>query len=475
MLKEDVVELRWCFSVIRRWLWLIVGCVLLGATSAFLVTSWMPPVYSASATLLVHVATGTSDYTAIVTSERLALTYTQMLRGRPVMETVTARLDLEETPDALAKRVKVKPIKDTQLIRLSVEHTDPTRAALIANAIAEVFIAQIQALGRQGLTLRTDVVVIETAQVPERPVRRRTLYTALAAVVGAMLAVGAAFLLEHLDDTIKTPEDVNRALGLNTLGTIGRLAKREEELVVAAQPFSPIAEAFRVLRTNVRFSSLDRPLQTLLVTSPSLAEGKSNTTANLAVAMAQAGLRVVVVDADLRRPRLHQLFDLDLHEEGTVESSLGGLTGSLLEGCPDGRLQPTQVENLKVLPSGELPPNPAELVGSQHMQKLLHELAQQVDVGLVDSPPVRPVADATALAQAVDGVLLVLEAGKTRRQAARHAVESLHQVGASLVGVVLNAVPTHKSSYYYYETYGDGRGRRKHRRQLFGRKADRHS
>jgi Mrp family chromosome partitioning ATPase len=110
-------------------------------------------------------------------------------------------------------------------------------------------------------------------------------------------------------------------------------------------------------------------------------------------------------------------------------------------------------------------------MGSQHMQKLLHELAQQVDVVLIDSPPVLPVADATALAQAVDGVLLVLEAGKTRRQAARHAVESLHQVGANLVGVVLNAVPTHRGSYYYYhETYGDGRGRRKHRRRLFGRR-----
>jgi succinoglycan biosynthesis transport protein ExoP len=460
MFREDVVELISVFRVIRRWLWLIVGCILLTTTSAFVLSSRMPPVYSASVTLLVQAdpGGGTGDYTAIRISELLAPTYVQMLSGQPVMEAVLARLKLEETPGALAERVKVKLIEDTQLIRLSVEHTDPTRAALIANAMAEVFIAQIQELGRRGLALRTDVVVVEAAQVPQRPVRHRMLYTVLAAVVGAMLAVGVAFLLEHLDDTIKTPDDVSQTLGLATLGTIGRLAKREEELVVVAQPFSPVTEAFRVLRTNIRFSGVDRPLRTLLVSSPSAAEGKSMAVANLAVAMAQAGLSVVAVDADLRRPRLHQLFGLDPRREG--------LTKALLEGSINGRLHPAQVEGLRVLPSGELPPNPAEMLGSQRMQELLHELAQQVDVVLIDSAPVLPIADAMALAQAVDGVLLVLEAGHTRPEAARQAVESLHQVGANLVGVVLNAMPTHKGSYYYYHEHdGDGGGRRKHRRR----------
>ena len=144
----------------------------------------------------------------------------------------------------------------------------------------------------------------------------------------------------------------------------------------------------------------------------------------------------------------------------------------MLEGRTDGRLHPVQVEGLTVLPSGELPPNPAELMGSQRMQELLHELAQQVDVVLIDSPPVLSVADAAVLARGVDGVLLVLEAGKTRREAARHAVERLRQVGANLVGVVLNAVPTHRGSYHYYsyhECYGDGRGRRTDRRRQNGR------
>jgi non-specific protein-tyrosine kinase len=554
MLKEDVVELRWVFSTIRRWLWLIVGCVLLTTTSAFLVTSRMPSVYSTSTTLLVHMApaAGVSDYTAIRTSELLVSTYSHMLKGQAVMEAVIARLGLEETPGALAKRVEVKLIKDTQLIQLSVEYTDATQAALIANTIAETFIAQIQALQTEryadslaGMQMQiyelsalieetqtridglstpgtdqeeaelarleiilagyhnthatlqqnyeqmrltmaqatVNVIVAEMAGVPGNPVRRRTLYTALAAVVGAMLALGMAFLLEYLDDTIKTPDDVGQALGLGTVGAIGRLAGRGEELVVAAQPVSPVAEAFRVLCTNIRFSSINGSLRTIVVTSPGPAESKSIAVANLAVAMAQAGLSVVAVDADLRRPRLHQLFGLDLHEGDTGERLWWGLTGSLLEGRTDGRLHSTQVAGLRVLPSGELPPNPAELMGSQHMQELLHELTQQADVVLIDSPPVLPVADATALAQRVDGVLLVVEAGKTRREAARHAVERLRQVGANLVGVVLIAVPTHKGSYYYHETYGNGRGNRKHRprrqkerptarRRLFGRGRD---
>ena len=148
----------------------------------------------------------------------------------------------------------------------------------------------------------------------------------------------------------------------------------------------------------------------------------------------------------------------------------------MLEGHTNGRLHfpLLRLKRLRVLPSGELPPNPAEMVGSQHMQKLLHELEEQVDVVLIDSPPVLPVADATALAQAVDGVLLVLEAGHTRREAARHAVESLRQVGAHLVGVVLNAMPTHRGSDYYYsyhKYYGNGNGGRRHRqRRLFGRR-----
>jgi capsular exopolysaccharide synthesis family protein len=175
------------------------------------------------------------------------------------------------------------------------------------------------------------------------------------------------------------------------------------------------------------------------------------------VAMAQAGLRVVVVDADLRRPRLHKVFRV--HPRG-------GLTGSLLEGAMDGRLQPSEVEGLVILPAGDLPPNPAELLGSHRLQGLLDALLQHMDVVLIDSPPVLPVTDAAVLARNVDGVLLVVDAGETRREVARRAVESLQQVGANLIGVVLNRVPSRRSGYYYYyEYYREGEDKRRHKRK----------
>jgi len=527
-------ELVQYFLVIRRWLWLIVVCTLLAALAAFVVSSRMTPVYSASAMLLVRQAptAGTSDYTAILTSERLARTYSQMLTGRPVLEEVIGQLGLEETPDEVAERVEVELIRDTQLIRLSVEDTDPIRAAESADAIGAAFIAQNHALqraryadsltsmqqeiealavlveetrvavdelgapeteeGQEELARREtilagyrntraallqsyesmrltaaqsadDVVVLEAAQVPENPVRPRQLMnTALAGVVGAMLALGTAFLIEYLDDTVKTPDDVEQATGLSTVGTIGRLDDKHEELIMAAEPLSPISEAFRVLRTNIRFSGVDEPLRTILVTSPGPTEGKSLTVANLAIAMAQTGLRVVLIDGDLRRPRQHRLFGL--HPRG-------GLTGSLLESSTDGHLQAVEIEGLTILPAGDLPPNPAELLGSQRMRELLDELVQEADIVLIDSPPVLPVTDAVVLAQAVDGVLLVMDVGETRREMARQAVESLRQVGGNPIGVVLNRVPSRGGGYYYYyhhyDYYSDGD--KKHERRQ-GRK-----
>jgi capsular exopolysaccharide synthesis family protein len=200
------------------------------------------------------------------------------------------------------------------------------------------------------------------------------------------------------------------------------------------------------------------------VTSSDPVAGKSLTVANLAVAMAQIGHSVVVVDADFRHPRLGHLFGFDPRSDG--------LSKALLEESADGRLHPVQLaglQGLRILPSGELPPNPMEMVSSAQMQKLLRELAQQVDMVLIDSPPVLPVADAVVLAQAVDGVLLVLRAGKTRREAARRALERIRQVNANVVGVVLNDVRTHRGSDYYHQYY-KYYGKRIEKWKRFGRR-----
>ena len=330
------------------------------------------------------------------------------------------------------------------------------------------------------------ISVVEPATVPARPISPRVMETVLlAAAIGLILALAGAFLIEFLDDTIKTPDDVTRAVDLPTLGAIARFRAKgyEEKLIAARHPQSPIAEAFRALRINIQFSSVDKPTRTLLVTSPSSVEGKSIILANLAVVMAQSGRSVIVVDTDLRRPEQHRFFGLDNHHglsnallkpnpdvseymwQPEIES-LAGLFSDGDNGEVTEHVQPTGVGNLHVVTSGPPPPNPADLLGSERMEVIIEELKKQADVVLFDSPPVLAVADTAVLSTRVDGVLLVNDARRTRRAMAQRAVERLRQVDANLLGVVLNRLPSRRGGYYYrqyYTSYQDSQ--RKKRRQ----------
>lgn len=303
------------------------------------------------------------------------------------------------------------------------------------------------------------ISVVEPATVAPTGSRTRT-NVLLAAMVGAMLGAGFAFLIEYLDDTIKSPDDIIQALGLSPLGAISRINGKSypDKLVAAIHPRSPISEAYRILRTNIQFSAVDRPLEALLVSSPNPVEGKSITLANLGVVMAQAGLSAILVDSDLRRPVLHKIFDLP-NKEGLTTVLLGG------ELNLDGRLQATEVENLQVLTSGPLPPNPSELLGSKKMKSLIEALKGKADVVLFDSPPAMVVTDAAVLARQVDGVLLVTEAGNTRREIAQRAKEDLTKVGANVLGAVLNKLSLRGAGYYYYYSSRDGDAKKRRRRR----------
>jgi len=215
-----------------------------------------------------------------------------------------------------------------------------------------------------------------------------------------------------------------------------------ESLVTIADPRSPVSEAYRTLRTNIQFSSLDRPVRTLLVTSTSPAEGKSTTIANLGVTFANAGNDVILVDSDLRRPSLNRLFAL---------SNDRGLTSIMLDESDAAlALQATQIERLRVLTSGPLPPNPSELLSSQRLDRIVKALADSSDLVLLDCPPIIAVTDAAILARKVDAVLLVVHAGKTRREHAARARQLLDKVNANVLGVVLNNAETDSSLYQYY-------------------------
>lgn len=223
------------------------------------------------------------------------------------------------------------------------------------------------------------------------------------------------------------------------------MQKQREELITLVDPKSPISEAYRTLRTNIQFSSLDKPLSTLLMTSTGPDEGKSTTLANLAVTFSQAGNRVILVDCDLRRPRLHEIF--------AVDNSVGLTTLFIEERALDfddkETLKETSVPNLRVLTSGQLPPNPSELLSSQRMEKLIERLKSQADLVLFDSPPILAVTDAAVLVRKVDGVLLVISAGKTKRDHAVKAKAMLEKVNARVLGVVLNNAKLDSTLYGY--------------------------
>jgi succinoglycan biosynthesis transport protein ExoP len=276
----------------------------------------------------------------------------------------------------------------------------------------------------------------------------------LAGAVGLMLAAGIAFLVEYLDDTIKTPEDVDRLLALPLIGYIAEMqlnGKGDAEVYVSRQPRSPVSEAFRSLRTNLEFAAVDTPLRTILVTGAEAGDGKTTIATNLAAIFAQGGKRVLLLDCDLRRPRVHKFLGIQ-NRVGLTDlfrDSLG------LEAVTH-QWADSSSKAMSVITSGSLPPNPAELLGSKKMDHLLAEMASRVDVVVIDSPP-SMVSDSQVLASKVDGVLLVVQPGKTQSGAARATREQMERAGARVVGIVFNRIPRNRGYYYggyqYYSPY----------------------
>lgn len=295
------------------------------------------------------------------------------------------------------------------------------------------------------------VTILAPASLPTTPVSPNIpQIVILGALFGFSLACLLVYLLEYIDDTIKDAEDAQRIIGKPALGAIIRIngiRQPQDSLVTFKQPRSPISEAYRVLRTNLRYSGIENPGGVMLVTSAGPGEGKSTTAANLAVSLAQVGKKIVLVDADLRRPSAHKMFglkndvglsDLFTNDSMTVEQAM----------------QKTGVETLRVITSGPIPPNPAEMLDSRLMTQIFATLRQNTDLVIVDSPPVLPVADASILGSRCSGTVLVVDSGKTRTEIARRAVATLERANVKVVGVILNKMGAKQAAGYYYYYYG---------------------
>lgn len=293
---------------------------------------------------------------------------------------------------------------------------------------------------------RSTARIIERATPPIDPVRpRKAVNLAVALLAGIFLGFCLAFLQEYLDDRITSPDEADRLVRLPVLGHIPLMAGDSHRLMSELPTHSPIAESYRALRTSISFASIDAPLRTILVTSAHKGEGKSTTSINLAIAMAMEGRQVILVDADMRRPSLHRALDLP---------SAPGLTDVLLGNKPVSEaLKKTEVEGLRVLTSGPIPPNPAELLNSGPMTSLIAELKEMADIVIFDTPPCLPVTDAQVLAAKVEGVLLVAEIGEAKKAEVKHAKELFDRAHARTVGMIFNKISEASGSYYYYYYY----------------------
>jgi len=295
----------------------------------------------------------------------------------------------------------------------------------------------------------SNVISVETADPPGSPIRANVWQQAIiGGMMGAMLIAGIVYLRETLDDTIHVSDDVARYLGLPVLGVVRKM-DGSQPVITAIKPRSPIAEDFRSLRTNIQFASVDVPLRTILITSPTPGDGKTVISTNLSVVLAQGGQRVSLIDADLRRPRVHQYMQIP---------NRWGLTYLFTsqENNLDGVLRKNKSLGLSIMTSGNTPPNPAELLASERMRQIILEVQHQSDVIVFDSPPLNAVTDASVLSKMVDGVILVVKAETTKILAAQQALEQLQRVGANVIGVVLNDVNMSKArNYTYYAYYSD--------------------
>lgn len=410
--------------------------------------------YQASTRLFVSATSGSTlaeTYQGNRFSQERVASYAELLTGETLAQRTIDKLGLDMGAAELQKNIKASTKLDTVLINVDVLDASPVRARDIANTLSDEFVAMVRELEtpRDGSPPDSRVVVEQRASIPDRPVIPKTMRNiAVGLALGVALGIGLAVARDALDNTVKSREDLEE---ITHTGLVGTIPLDKDRRKTAAIPFdsenSGIAEAFRKLRTNLKFLAVDNPPRVIVVTSSMPHEGKSTTAINIALALAEADHEVVLVDGDMRRPMLAKYLDL-VGSVGfsTVLSGAAPLSDSL---------QKTRFPGLTVLTSGGIPPNPSELLGSQSARKLLSELRAKFDYVIVDSTPLLAVTDAAILAAGADGVLIMVRSGQTRREQLAHAVESLKSVGAPLLGAVLTMMPVRGTSSYSY-SYGYG-------------------
>ncbi len=507
------MDLKSYFSPLLKWWWMILAAAVIAAGASFVITLGQPPMYQSRTTLIIgqSLTNPNPNSTQFFLEQQLAAIYADMANREPVRRGVMEELGLRWLPQYAARA-----LPETQLIEVVVTDTDPVRAQAVAAAIADQLIARAptteqstdqerqqfveaqlaamendiaiteseieklklelgnlnsasqinqanQEIASQEAKLRTlrdnysrllsstqrgavnTLAVIEPAEIPSRPIGPNRGFTILiAGLIGLGLAGASAYVIEWLDQTIHSSEEAGRILQVPVLGEIPRMPKGSDPLsYVNDEPFSPITDAFRSLRTNLEFLGLGHKVKTILIASPGDSEGKTTVAVNLAIALAKAKKRVILIDADFYRSELNEKFGLE-GKKGLGDLFLDGKIG---KDC----LIPLFRNQVYLVPSGTTPPNPSEQLGSVEMVRALEMFKEVTDVIIIDGPPFI-ISDALVLSARVDGVLVVVSQGKSRRDVLTKIKSQINRANAHLLGYIVNGV-TPKSAYYYGHYY----------------------
>ena len=514
--ERPEMTLRDYWRVITRRSWIVIAAIIATAAPAVALSQQQAPIYQADADMLIRVLPGESVFGSgqqNINPDRLVQNEISVLEGDVVYFRLIDNLGLEEDPPS----VTGSGFDDADVITVSVESGDPETAARLANAYVDAYIdvkreqavsgmvaasaelqtkitelqTQIDTLDEQIDSSSTDddsgaeadrralvdqqalfsqridqlqidaalsagnAELVRPAIAPIDPIKPTPVRTAmLAAVVGLLLGLGAAFLVDHLDDSVRNTADLAR-LGAEVpvLAMVPSVSTKDNRPLSISAPENPAVEAYRNLRTNVQFLGIERKMRSIQVTSTRPGEGKSTTAANLAIVLSQTGSNVVLVDADLRKPDLHRMFAVD---------GSNGLTNNLA-GDPMELTIQRITDQLWVIVGGPVPPNPSELLSGRRMDAFAEELARRFDYVIIDSAPLLAVSDAAALSRHVDGVLLVAQAKRVSVPQLRESLATLERVGAPLLGIVLTRAKIDNEVSGEYEYGQPGRAKKRRR------------
>jgi len=407
-------------------------------------------------------------------SKRYGANHPQIIALNNEMKTLNARKasEVQRIVNALQNEYRVALAREQSLKNALGEQKGETlslnKKAIDYNVLKreaetsrEMFDILIKRFKETSLTedIRTgNIRVVDPAQIPKSPVKpKKAQNILLAIVVGLSLGAGLAFFLEYIDSTIKLPEDISQFLKIPYLGPVPALAtesnpdgtlverKPAEDLVTLLEPKSTASEAYRGIRTSLLLSSADQAPQVILVCSAAPHEGKTITAANIAIAMAQAGSKVLIMDCDMRRPKIHKLFGIDRDK---------GMSNILAGSCNMGdSIFHTTVQNMDIMTSGPIPPNPSEILVSNRMKEIIEQVRTRYERIIIDSPPITAVTDAAIISNLVDGVIIVIRANDTHREIVKNGIAHLKSINAHILGAVLNGVEMGRDSYYYYQYY----------------------